>query len=557
MHRYFGIGILFLFTVVAIFAPSISPADPYAYNGPSLSAPNHEYLLGTNDVGQDILSQLIYGSKTSLFIGITVGIISTCLSVGLGLLSGFNRRADLYITGLCNMILAIPNLLIVIIVVAFTGADLWNVIVVLSLLTWPGYARVIRSEVLSLKEREYVKAASTFGARQSYILYKHILPGIYPLAIAKFILTAQSAIVTEASLSFLGLGDISEISWGMMLHYAFQTESTFITSAWKWWILPPTLCIALLILGFAFLSYGKGAKKIVHKKFLLSHRKENTKRESLSNNVLLKINLLQIKYPTSINQYEYKTAVDNVSLSLQKGEILTLIGESGSGKTTIAKALLGMLPACEVSGSIQYKQKNLVNMSAHEQRKLRWVDISMIFQDAKQSLNPVMKIGNQVDEVLIYHFRMKKDQARSKTKELLADVGLDESVINNYPHELSGGMCTRVAISLALACEPELLIADEPTSSLDMITRKKVLNLLKDKVKQYHLSMLFITHDMGVVAELANTVAVIKDGRLVENESVWDIFNKPQHNYTKELIGSRIPLEFSKSSVKGGKYCYR
>jgi peptide/nickel transport system permease protein len=550
MHRYFGIGILLLFIMVGIFAPSISPADPYAYDGPSLSAPDHEYLLGTNDVGQDILSQLIYGSRTSLFIGITVGIISTILSVGLGLLSGFNRRLDPYIMGLCNMILAIPNLLIVIIVVAFIGAELWNVILVLSLLTWPGYARVIRSEVMSLKEREYVKVASTFGARQSYILYKHILPGVYPLAIAKFILTAQSAIVTEASLSFLGLGDVSEISWGMMLHYAFQTESTFITSAWKWWVLPPTLCIALLILSFAFLGYGKETKKIVHRKFSLSQLKEDTKMESLRNNVLLKVNHLQIKYPTTINQYEYKIAVDNVSLSVQKGEILTLIGESGSGKTTIAKALQGMLPACEVSGSIQYKQENLFKMSSHERKKLRWVDISMIFQDAKQSLNPVIKIGNQVDEVLIYHFGMKKGQARSKTKELLADIGLDESVINKYPHELSGGMCTRVAISLALACEPELLIADEPTSSLDTITRKKVLTLLKDKVEQYNLSMLFITHDMGVVAELADMVAVIKNGRIVENESVWDVFNKPQHTYTKELIGSRIIPKFSKSSVK-------
>ncbi|MGJ9384398.1 dipeptide/oligopeptide/nickel ABC transporter permease/ATP-binding protein [Salipaludibacillus sp. CF4.18] len=543
MHKYFGIGILVLFTIVAIMAPSISPADPHDFDGPTLSVPSHEYLLGTNDVGQDILSQIIYGSRISLIIGITVGIISTFLSVGLGLLSGFNRRLDPYVMGLCNMILAIPNLLIVIIVVAFTGAELWNVILVLSLLTWPGYARVIRSEVMSLKEREYVKAARTFGARQTYILFKHILPGIYPLAIAKFIITTQSAIVTEASLSFLGLGDASEISWGTMLHYAFQSDSTFITSAWKWWVLPPTFCITLLIVSFAFLGYGKEAKKIVHRKFSLSPKKEDTKMELLNNNVLLKVNQLKIKYPIDINQYEYKTAIENVSLSVKKGEILTLIGESGSGKTTIAKALLGMLSTCDVSGRIQFKQENLLKVSAKEQKKLRWMDISMIFQDAKQTLNPVMKIGDQVDEVLIYHFRMKKRQARARTKELLASVSLDESVITKYPHELSGGMCTRVAISLALACEPELLIADEPTSSLDTITRKKVMNLLKGKVEQYNLSMLFITHDMGVVAELADTVAVIKNGEIVENESVWDVFNKPKHDYTKELIGSRRLLK--------------
>ncbi|WLD94574.1 dipeptide/oligopeptide/nickel ABC transporter permease/ATP-binding protein [Alkalihalobacillus sp. AL-G] len=556
MLRYLGLGILLIFVVIALIAPLISPGDPHAYKGPMLSAPNDEYLLGTNDVGQDILSQLIYGSRTSLFIGITVGLISTSLSVGLGLLSGFNRKLDPYIMGLCNTILAIPNLLIVIIIVAFTGTNLWNVIVVLSLLTWPGYARIIRSEVMSLRERDYVKAVSTFGAKQNYILYKHILPGISSLAVVKFINTAQSAIVAEASLSFLGLGDVTKISWGMMLHYAFESDSTFISSAWQWWVLPPTACITLLIVSFAFLGYGKDSKKISRR--TLNNKKvtkEDSKSELLSNETLLNIKDLEIKYLINTNQkkhkFGHKTAVNKASLTVHKGEIMALVGESGSGKTTIAKSLLRMLPSAQVSGTIQFKKNSVLDMTANEYKKLRWVDISMIFQDAKQSLNPVMKIGDQVDEVLVYRLGMKREHARSRTKGLLNDVGLDQSVINKYPHELSGGMCTRAVISMALACEPELLIADEPTSSLDTITRKKVLQLLKSKVDQFNLSMLFITHDMGVVAEMADTVAVIKNGEIVEDGSVWDVFDSPEHPYTKELIGSRNTSEFYKVSVKG------
>jgi peptide/nickel transport system permease protein len=550
MLRHFGIIILFAFFLVAVFAPVISPYDPRSYDGPSLSAPGGEFLLGTNDLGQDILSQIIYGTRTSLFVGITVALISTLLSMGFGLLSGYNRRLDPYIMGLCNMILAIPNLLILIIVVSFSGAHLWNVILVLSLLTWPGYAKIIRSQVLSLRERDYVKAARTFGAKQSYILYKHILPNIYPLAAVKFVNSAKSAVVTEASLSFLGLGDVTRTSWGMMLHYAFQTSVTFVTSAWQWWVLPPTLCIVLLILSLAFVGYGLEGKKSLTARTNRTMRLRKSIQSSdqpINPEALLNITDLRVEYP---NQ-EPIMAVDGVSLTIHKGEILTLIGESGSGKTTIGKALLGMLPSARVTGSIYFRGKNVMEMTHTEHDRLRWVDISMIFQDAKQALNPVLTIGEQIDEVLKYHEGMNRKEARTLTKSLLQDVGLDESLVNSYPHQLSGGMCTRVVIAMALACKPDLLIADEPTSSLDTITRKKVVALLQEKVRQFNLAMLFITHDMGVVAELADTVAVIRDGRIVEQASVWDVFSSPKHPYTKELLGSRNVPETTIPSARG------
>lgn len=563
MYRYVGVIILFAFLGIALIAPAISPYDPRSYDGPTLSPPSGEYRLGTDDLGQDILSQLIYGTRTSLLVGTLVAISSTLLSVGVGLLSGYNRRLDPYMMGLCNMILSIPHLLIVIIVVAFSGSGLWNVILVLSLLSWPGYARIIRSQVLSLKEREYVKAAQTYGAKQGYILNKHILPNIYPLGIVKFVNTAKSAVVTEASLSFLGLGDVTEISWGLMLHYAFQMNSIFIGSAWQWWVLPPTLCIVLLTLGFSFLAYqGEGKLSIQRKR----NRKQANQNGQLDNqlvlqeantksNILLQIRNLHVQYrgkkrkPEGGNQSI--PALDRVSLTLNKGEILTLIGESGSGKTTLARALLGMLPSAEMTGSIFFQGKNLMELESKEWVRLRWVDISMVFQDSKQALNPVFRVGKQIDEVLKYHKGMTGRGARARTEALLQDVGLDASIVNRYPHELSGGMCTRVVIAMALACEPDLLIADEPTSSLDMITRKKVMRLLQDKVDQYQLAMLFITHDMGVVAELADTVAVIKNGRIIEQASVWDLFNTPQQSYTKKLVGDRYIPKNSFYSLRG------
>lgn len=549
MLRGLGMIILISFFVVAVLAPMISPYDPRSYDGPTLSPPSEEFLLGTNDLGQDILSQLIHGTKTSLLIGVTVAFISTMISVGLGLVSGYNRRLDPYLMGLCNVILAIPHLLIVIIVVAFSGTHVWNVILVLGLLTWPGYARIIRSQVLSLRERDYVKAARTFGAKQGYILYKHILPDIYPLARVKFINTAQSAIVTEASLSFLGLGDVTQISWGTMLHYAFQSDGTFVSSAWQWWVLPPTLCMVLLIVGLAFLGYEFEGKKFVKSRESYSRipfRMKATNARPLHEyndkiskpDELLKIRSLQVGYLNHAGNHDMP-AVDEISLTIHKGEILALIGESGSGKTTIGKAILGMLPTALVTGSICFQGKNLLEMDPRERLGLRWINISMVFQDAKRALNPVLKIGDQIDEILQYHKGMNGKEARVITKSLLVDVGLNASLVDSYPHELSGGMCTRVVIAMALACEPDLLIADEPTSSLDTMTRKKVMALLQEKVHQFNLSMLFITHDMGVVAELADTVAVIKDGRMLEQASVWELFTSPKQPYTQELVGMR------------------
>lgn len=550
MHRSVGTIGLLIFLVVAIFAPVISTHDPSSYHGPSLSPPNEQFVLGTNDLGQDLFSQLIHSTRTSLLVGAVVAIISTMISVVIGLLSGYNRRLDPYLMGLCNMLLTIPQLLIVIIVVAFFGSDLWNVILVLSLLSWPAYARIIRSQVLSLQEREYVKAAQMFGAKQFYILYKHILPNIYPLATVKFITTAKSAIGAEASLSFLGLGDVTELSWGMMLHYAFQSDSIFISSAWQWWVLPPTLCIVLLTLCFSFLGYKgesepykqwRGIKKQANRKNELLY-KEITKQEN-NPNVLLQVTNLQVRYLEKRihqkNHYQFEPALNDISLTLYKGEILTLIGESGSGKTTLAKAILGMVPNAEIKGAIYFQGENLMDLETKERNQKRWIDISIIFQDSKQALNPVLKIGEQIDEVLIHHLGMNKQAARERTKSLLHDVGLAPHILTMYPHELSGGMCTRVVIAMAVACEPKLLIADEPTSSLDAITRKKVIELLQEKAKQFDLSMIFITHDMTVVSKIAHTVAVLKGGQIVEQAPVWKVFNKPEHFYTKRLLETR------------------
>ncbi len=415
---------------------------PVLLIGQTLTAPNEIYLLGTNDLGQDILSQLIHGTRTSLIVGAVVALLSTFLSVTVGLFSGYNRRLDPYLMGLCNMILTIPNLLIVIIVVAFSGSNLWNVIFVLSLFSWPAYARIIRSQVLSVKEREYVKAARMFGAKQTYILYKHILPSLYPLILVKFVTTAQYAIAAEASLSFLGLGDVTEQSWGIMLHYAFQSDSIFISSAWQWWVLPPTICIVLLTLSFSFLGYKVDEKTSLqrrrHKKQInikedgkhISHGQMQAEAEY---NVLLKINNLRVSFPIIKRKRGEDSkpvaALTDVSLTLYKGDVLTLIGESGSGKTTLARAIVDMLPTAEITGAIYFQGESVMDMKLKNRNKLRWIDISIIFQDSKQALNPVLKVGDQIDEVLTRHKGMTKKEAQARTKLLLQDVRLNTSIV--------------------------------------------------------------------------------------------------------------------------------
>jgi len=250
-----GLGILVFFVLMAIFAPLVAPYDPHQMYKP-LEHPNSAHLLGTNDIGQDILSELIYGSRVSLFIAFFVSLVSGLIGTALGLLSGYFERVGFFIMRIVDAFLAIPRLPLIIVIAAFIRPSIWNLIFIFVLFGWPFTARIIRSEVLSLRNRPYVDAARMLGAGDFYILWRHILPNVVPLVIVQLIMEARHVILAESGLSFLGLGDPTAKSWGMILHYAFVYPTIFISNLWKWWMLPAGLCITFTILSLTFIGYA-------------------------------------------------------------------------------------------------------------------------------------------------------------------------------------------------------------------------------------------------------------------------------------------------------------
>lgn len=237
-------------------------------------------------------------------------------------------------------------------------------------------------------------------------------------------------------------------------------------------------------------------------------------------------------------------ALNDVSIHLNDGEVLGIVGESGSGKSVTAYSLMGLTayPGKLVGGTIDFNGHRINDLSEKEFRKIRGNEVSIIFQDPMTSLNPVYTIGNQIMEVILLHTDKNKEQARARAKELLELVGINEPEkrLKQYPHELSGGMRQRVMIAIALACEPKLLIADEPTTALDVTIQAQILDLIRGLNEQMNTSVLFITHDLGVVSELCDTVIVMYTGRIVEKAPVRELFSDPKHPYTVGLM-SAIP----------------
>ena len=250
----FGLLLLALVLLLAVFAPLIAPFDPWEPGRPFLP-PSGTHPFGTNDIGQDIFSELIYSTRISLFVGFFAAFVSVAIGTLVGLFSGYLRgAADEVLMGTTDIVLIIPALPLMIILAAHTSPSIWNIIIVIGALWWTSTARVVRSRVLQLREMPFVEAARSVGAGDGYIVFKHILPNTLQVILAKFILAVAGAMLTEASLSFLGLGDPLQKSWGMMLNYAFS-RGGFINGYW-WWYLPPGICISLAVLSFVLIGFG-------------------------------------------------------------------------------------------------------------------------------------------------------------------------------------------------------------------------------------------------------------------------------------------------------------
>jgi peptide/nickel transport system ATP-binding protein len=537
-----GLGILALLVLVAVAAPMLAPYDPAERVGRPFAAPSGAHLLGTDDVGHDLLSELLYGARVSLLVGVVAALAATIVGAAVGVTAGYARgRVDPVLMRLVDVVLALPALPLTIVIGVFAGPGLGTQILVITMVMWAGVARELRAQVLSLRERDHIQALRAMGAGPWHVVPRHLLPAVAPLVVPQFVLATKTAILLEASLAFLGLGDISAKSWGTMLSLA-HARSAFLTDAWLWWVIPPGLAIALTVLAFALLGHAFEERARPSLRSRVAPARPRRTPASLSvvrgDDPPLVIKGLGVTYPGPVR------AVDGVDLEVAAGELVGLVGESGSGKSTLAAAAAGLLgPPAEVTGAVRIEGRDLATLSAEQLRRLRGDRVALIPQEAMSALNPVHIVGDQLAEAVLVHRRVGRAAARARADELLELVGIDPRRGRDHPHQFSGGMRQRVVIAMALANEPAVVIADEPTTGLDVLVQADVLELLDGLRRRMGLALLIVTHDLPMIERVADRIAVMQAGRLVEVGPAARVAGSPEHPYTRLLVESAARLE--------------
>jgi ABC-type dipeptide/oligopeptide/nickel transport system ATPase component/ABC-type dipeptide/oligopeptide/nickel transport system permease subunit len=535
-----GACLLALLGTTALAAPLLAPYDPNARTGTPFARPSVAHLLGTNDVGHDLLSELIYGARISLLIGIVAALAATLVGLAVGVTAGYARGwLDTILMRLVDVVLALPILPLALVIGVFLGPGLGNQILVITLVIWAPVARELRAQVLSLRERDHIQALRAMGGGPGYVLSRHVVPAVAPLVVPQFVLGTKNAILLESSLAFLGLGDVTAKSWGTMLSLA-HSRSAFLTDAWLWWVIPPGVAIAATVLAFALLGYAFEERARPTLRDRPSRQPAVTSATTpvpVAAAHRLTIVDLTVSYGSSRDRVP---AANRVSFSVAAGEVLGLVGESGSGKSTVAAAACGLLPAAAVmeGGQVIVCGRDLATLRSHELRALRGDRVALIPQEAMSALNPVLTVGNQIAEAVTAHRPVRADAARTRAQELLALVGLDPGRSRDYPHQLSGGMRQRVVIAIALANDPDVVIADEPTSGLDVLVQADVLDLLDDLRRRLNLALLVVSHDLPVIERIADRIAVMRAGQLVEVGPREEIVAAPQHPYTRHLLAA-------------------
>jgi peptide/nickel transport system permease protein len=554
---FVGFVVLLALVLTAILAPHIAPYDPAAQSLRARLLPpcwlqrgSMAHLLGTDYLGRDVLSRLIYGARASLGIGVSVVALAGSFGVVMGLVSGYaGGRTDNVIMRVLDTQIAFPGLLLSLIILATIGPTIATVIVVLALNGWMVYARITRGIALSLKQTPFVEAAELIGCRPARVMFRHLLPNLTSPLLTLMMLEFARVVLAEASLSFLGLGvQPPASSWGLDV----ATGKAYIFNAW-WLVTFPGLAIALTVLAINLLaSWARVTSdpQEREKRFarrirarlgaLLPHRPAAAVPRSAAAESLLEVRDLVVHFHTRGGTVQ---AVRGLDLDIRRGETVGIVGESGSGKSVTAQAVMGLVnvPGVIAGGDISWKGRSLLDPAGRAYaRRIRGKEVAIIFQDPMTSLDPLFTVGGQIGEVLRHHLDMTGAAARARTIELLTLVGITapERRIDQYPHELSGGMRQRVMIAMALACEPELLIADEPTTALDVTIQSQILDLLASLREKLGLAIVLITHDLGVVARLCDRVVVMYGGRIVEEGRAADLFERPLHPYTAALIRS-------------------
>ena len=541
---------LVLIVLAAVFAPLLAPHDPNTASANDvLATPGGTYPLGADASGHDILSRLLYASRLSLAGAATTVVVASVLGISAGLIAGYyGRKFESAASWVASLIMSLNAIVVLLAARSVLGPSIFAAMAIFGVLIAPAFYRVVSAAVSGVRHELYVDAARVSGLSDGRIIAKHILTVVRAPAIILAAGIAGIAIAISAGLDFLGLGDPSKPSWGGMLNAAFAV--IFRAPLQLLW---PSLaigltCVALVLLGNALRDeLERSAAPKVGRRARRSAAPVSVASEPVvvhdelpgaRGDELLRIEGLSVGYDQPDGTVT--TVVRDVSLTVRRGEVHGLIGESGSGKTQTAWSILRLLPAGGriVGGVIEFEGSDLATASAKEMTALRGAKIAYVPQEPMSNLDPTFTIGHQLTEPLRLKLQISRSEARERALALLARVGIPDPnrTFAAYPHQISGGMAQRVLIAGAVSCNPDLLIADEPTTALDVTVQAEVLDLLRDLQSDFDMGVLLVTHNFGVVADLCDRVSVMRDGRIVETGPARSIFAGPRHEYTRSLF---------------------
>jgi peptide/nickel transport system permease protein len=553
-------ALVILVILVAVLAPVLAPDSPNAVSPLAADrSPSLHHLLGTDAVGRDLLSRIIYGARVSLFIGLVstllslvAGGLTACIAVATG------KWGDAIVMRCVDVLLAFPAILLAVVWGAAVGTGVLSLLVIISILHLPQFARIVRSSLRAELGELYVTAERTMGASNTWIIARHVVRNVAGPSVVFGALMVADAIALEASLSFIGVGiSPPTSSWGNIVA---DGQALMLSGTW-WPITFGGIAIVLAVLLFTAVAEsldvvggrgepasrrprkqpaaaaGDGGRTETQPRLQPSDARPDSSRAwDASPDGLVSVRHLSIRFPQTFGNVP---VLNDVSFSIARGEVLGVVGESGCGKTLAGLSIMGLLPeAAQTSGEILFGGQNILSLRGRQRRRLLGSEIAMVYQDALSSLNPTMKISSQLHEVC-------RKGSRWSAPELIELVGLSDvrRVLRSYPSQLSGGQRQRVLIALALSRGPQLLVADEPTTALDVTVQAQILELISSLRRELGFAMLLISHDLAMVKASADRVLVLYAGANAETGPAREIVAEARHPYTEGLLQSIRSLE--------------
>jgi peptide/nickel transport system permease protein len=531
---------------IAIFAPILLPDAVHEGAGDLLHSrqgPSGAHPLGTDTLGRDVLERLLVGTRPVVVGAFEALLVSLAVTVPIGLVAGYvGGRFDRAVGRYVDVSMSLPAVIVILVVLSVFPNSLLAAMTTLGILVAPAQIRVLRGAVMPVREELYIAAARVAGLSRPYIIVRHVFPRIVNIVIVNATLFAAAAITVNAGLAYLGALDPAVASWGGMFK-----DGTSVMLIQPWLIWPPGLAIAFT--GMALALLGDSVRDAtteawsapMRRRRFASGSRTTVAQKMRPDAPLLSVEGLGVAFST---HGHVVSVLDDVNFTVAEGEVVGLVGESGCGKTVTSSAILGLLPANgEVTaGSIYYRGCDLTRASETALERMRGREIALISQEPVASFNPTFRVGWQIAQVVRHTRGVSRTEARKETIELLRRVHLHDPqlVAERYVHELSGGMAQRVAIARALAGEPKLLIADEPTTALDVTVQAEILDLLRDLQTSQGMAILLVTHDWGVVTDLCDRAIVMYAGEIVEQSPIRSIFREPRHPYTEALLASTL-----------------